>query len=110
MASGRRRLARQRGRKLATQTSVNQLVIEDMQDGGLVVDRAGREVQHNPEAQLLNDTMRALPNRRGLGTFLWEPTESGSWGQALFTRSGNTYTAIPARFEEYNALRRNYGL
>ena len=47
------RLARQRGRQLATQTRVNQLVIEDMQDGVLVVDRAGRVVQHNPQAQQL---------------------------------------------------------
>jgi two-component system sensor histidine kinase PilS (NtrC family) len=48
------RLARQRGRELATQTRVNQLVIEDMHDGVLVLDRAGRVVQHNPQAlQLL---------------------------------------------------------
>lgn len=67
-------------------------------------------VEYNPEARLLNDIMRALPNRRGLGTFLWEPTESGSWGQALFTRSGNTYTAIAGRFQEYDAIRRDYGL
>jgi arabinogalactan endo-1,4-beta-galactosidase len=66
--------------------------------------------EYNPEAKLLNKTMRDLPNKRGLGTFLWEPTETGSWGQALFTRSGNVYTAIPARFQEYDALRRDYGL
>jgi two-component system sensor histidine kinase PilS (NtrC family) len=47
------RLARQRGRQLATQTRVNQLVIEDMHDGVLVVDRNGRVVQHNPQAQQL---------------------------------------------------------
>ena len=47
------RLARQRGRELATQTRVNQLVIEDMHDGVLVLDRAGRVVQHNPQAQRL---------------------------------------------------------
>jgi two-component system sensor histidine kinase PilS (NtrC family) len=47
------RLARQRGRELATQTRVNQLVIEDMNDGVLVLDRAGRIVQHNPQAQQL---------------------------------------------------------
>ena len=47
------RLARQRGRQLATQTRVNQLVIEDMQDGVLVLDRAGHVVQHNPQAQEL---------------------------------------------------------
>jgi two-component system sensor histidine kinase PilS (NtrC family) len=47
------RLARQRGRELATQTRVNQLVIEDMNDGVLVLDRSGRVVQHNPQAQQL---------------------------------------------------------
>ena len=47
------RLARQRGRELATQTRVNQLVIEDMNDGVLVLDRGGRVVQHNPQAQQL---------------------------------------------------------
>ena len=47
------RLARLRGRQLATQTRVNQLVIEDMQDGVVVLDRAGRVVQHNPQAQQL---------------------------------------------------------
>ncbi len=47
------RLARQRGRELATQTRVNQLVIEDMHDGVLVLDRGGRVVQHNPQAQQL---------------------------------------------------------
>jgi two-component system sensor histidine kinase PilS (NtrC family) len=46
-------LARRRGRELATQTRVNQLVIEDMHDGVLVLDRDGRVVQHNPQAQRL---------------------------------------------------------
>jgi two-component system sensor histidine kinase PilS (NtrC family) len=47
------RLARQRGRELATQTRVSQLVIGDMQDGVAVLDREGRVVQHNPQAQRL---------------------------------------------------------
>src|SRR5260221_6344957 len=47
------RLAMLRGRELATQTRVNQLVLQDMHDGVLVVDRNGRVVQHNPQAQLL---------------------------------------------------------
>jgi two-component system sensor histidine kinase PilS (NtrC family) len=46
-------LARQRGRSLATQTRVNQLVIEDMHDGVVVLDREGRIVQHNPQAKRL---------------------------------------------------------
>ncbi len=47
------RLASQRGRELATQTRVSQLVIGDMQDGVAVLDREGRVVQHNPQAQRL---------------------------------------------------------
>jgi two-component system, NtrC family, sensor histidine kinase PilS len=44
-------LARQRGRELANQMRVNQLVIEDMHDGVIVLDHSGRVVQHNPRAQ-----------------------------------------------------------
>jgi two-component system, NtrC family, sensor histidine kinase PilS len=47
------RLAAQRGRQLAAQMRVNELVQRDMHDGVLVLDRAGRIVQHNPQAQLL---------------------------------------------------------
>ncbi len=47
------RLARQRGRELQTQTRVSELVIGDMQDGVAVLDRSGRIVQHNPQAQRL---------------------------------------------------------
>jgi two-component system sensor histidine kinase PilS (NtrC family) len=52
------RLALLRGRELATQTRVNQLVLQDMHDGVLVLDRNGRVVQHNPQAQFL---LRADP-------------------------------------------------
>jgi len=52
------RLASLRGRELATQTRVNQLVLQDMHDGVLVLDRNGRVVQHNPQAQFL---LRADP-------------------------------------------------
>jgi two-component system sensor histidine kinase PilS (NtrC family) len=53
-------LARQRGRSLETQTRVNQLVIEDMHDGVVVLDREGRVVQHNPQAQRLLGGERLL--------------------------------------------------
>ncbi len=46
-------LARQRGQALETQLRVNQLVIADMQDGVMVLDRDGRVAQHNPQAQRL---------------------------------------------------------
>jgi two-component system, NtrC family, sensor histidine kinase PilS len=53
-------LARARGRALATQTRVNQLVIEDMHDGVVVLDRDGRVVQHNPQAQRLFGAQRLV--------------------------------------------------
>ena len=57
-------LARERGRALETQLRVNQLVIEDMHDGVLVLDRAGHVVQHNPQAQqLLGATLLAALDR-----------------------------------------------
>ncbi|TAK84042.1 MAG: PAS domain-containing protein [Betaproteobacteria bacterium] len=46
-------LARQRGRSLATQMRINQLVIRDMHDGVVVLNREGRVVQYNPQAQHL---------------------------------------------------------
>jgi len=46
-------LALERGRSLQTQTRVNQLVIEDLHDGVVVLDREARVVQHNPQAQRL---------------------------------------------------------
>jgi two-component system sensor histidine kinase PilS (NtrC family) len=48
--SANERLARERGRALANQMRVNQLVIADMQDGVLVLDREGFVVEHNPQA------------------------------------------------------------
>ena len=48
-----------------TQTRVNQLVIEDMHDGVLVLDRDGRVVQHNPQAQRLLGAERAARRRAG---------------------------------------------
>jgi len=67
------RLARQRGRELETQMRVNQLVIEDITDGVLVLDREGRVVQHNPQAKRLlgvdpllrSDIARLLPGFAG---------------------------------------------
>lgn len=66
--------------------------------------------EYNPERRLLNDIMRELPDGRGLGTFFWEPTQSGSWGQAMFTWEGNTARANEADFAEYDRMRVDYGL
>ena len=54
------RLAAQRGRQLAAQMRVNELVQRDMHDGVLVLDRDGRIVQHNPQAQVLLSAGRLL--------------------------------------------------
>jgi two-component system sensor histidine kinase PilS (NtrC family) len=63
------KLAQKRGRELESQMRVSQRVIEDMQDGVLVLDRDGRIVQHNPKAQhhleadsmIGEDLVRLLP-------------------------------------------------
>jgi two-component system sensor histidine kinase PilS (NtrC family) len=46
-------LARKRGVELKNQTLISQRVIEDMQDGVLVLDRTGRVKQNNPRAEQL---------------------------------------------------------
>ena len=66
--------------------------------------------EYNPARRLLNDIMRELPDGRGLGTFFWEPTQSGSWGAAMFTREGNRFTANPADFAEYDQMTSDFGL
>lgn len=79
------RLALQRGRELATQTRVSELVIGDMQDGVAVLDRDGRVVQHNPQAQRLlaaepllgADIARVLPGFAGR----WQAWRAGGPGR-----------------------------
>jgi arabinogalactan endo-1,4-beta-galactosidase len=63
--------------------------------------------EYGPMQRQINDVLFNLPNQQGLGTFNWEPTTQGDWNaaqpsdaqgsgsHALFTRSGNTYTAQP---------------
>jgi arabinogalactan endo-1,4-beta-galactosidase len=66
--------------------------------------------EYNPERRLLNDIMRELPDGRGLGTFFWEPTQSGEWGAALFTWQGNRAFANGEDFAEYDQMRADFGL
>lgn len=75
------RLARQRGRELETQVRVNQRVIEEMHEGMVVLDRDGRVVQLNPQAQRLLglDAVRGAELTRlvpGL-TRLWDAWHAG---------------------------------
>lgn len=60
-------LARRRGIQLADQVRINQRVIEDMQDGVLVVDAEGYVRQHNPQAEALLD--KRSPQGFHLGAF-----------------------------------------
>lgn len=53
-------LARRRGHELANQMRVNQLVIDDMHDGIVVLDAAGRVVQQNPSALALTGRQSLL--------------------------------------------------
>ena len=66
--------------------------------------------EYNPERTQANTIMKNMPNGRGLGTFFWEPTRSGEWGDAMFTWEGNTATAIPSDFAEYDAMLPSLGL
>ena len=66
--------------------------------------------EYNPQRRLLNDIMRELPAGRGLGTFFWEPTQSGAWGQAMFTWQGNRASANAADFAEYDQMKIDFGL
>ncbi|MHB1034053.1 MAG: glycoside hydrolase family 53 protein [Pirellulales bacterium] len=53
-----------------------------------------------PKVQEINDIVREVPNGKGLGTFIWEPT--GWAGPALFDREGNTKPEM----DVYPTLRR----
>jgi arabinogalactan endo-1,4-beta-galactosidase len=53
-----------------------------------------------------NEIMHHLPNHRGLGTFVWEPTQSGN-RQQLFDRNG---AVIPEKMAQYDKIVKDYGL
>jgi hypothetical protein len=55
-----------------------------------------------------------LPDKRGLGTFNWDPTRSYAThpNDPLFSTDGawNRYVAIPAKMGLYDQMVRDYGL
>ena len=56
-----------------------------------------------PDVRKINDIVRGLPNGKGLGTFIWEPTR---WqGPALFDQKGNTKPEI----DTYFRMAQDYG-
>jgi len=66
--------------------------------------------EYNPERTEANHVMRDLPDGRGLGSFIWEPTQSGAWGESLFMSQGGVLRARTEDFAEYDALRDELGL
>ena len=57
-----------------------------------------------PDIREINDIVRGLPDGKGLGTFIWEPTK---WrGGALFDQQGNTGSEI----DIYADMAKDYGL
>jgi len=66
--------------------------------------------EYNPQRRLLNDIMHELPEGRGLGTFFWEPTQSGEWGASMFTRQGNRFSANAADFSAYDQMKADFQL
>jgi arabinogalactan endo-1,4-beta-galactosidase len=67
--------------------------------------------QTDTELRQANDIVFNLPNRRGLGTFFWEPTRHiDSANLGMFTANGNVYTAIPASIVQYDQMKMAYGL
>ena len=66
--------------------------------------------EYNPERTQANQIMHDLPDGRGLGTFFWEPTQSGSWGDSMFTNSGGTLRANSDDFAEFDEIRDAFGL
>lgn len=66
--------------------------------------------EYNPEATRAAQIMKGLPNGRGWGTFFWEPTQSGAWGDALFTFDNGAHHAKAGAFKEFDALKTSLGL
>jgi arabinogalactan endo-1,4-beta-galactosidase len=70
--------------------------------------------EYSAEQRAANDTMFNLPNRRGLGTFNWDPTRSYEThpNHALFTTNGawNRFVASPELMALYDQMASDYGL
>ncbi len=57
------------------------------------------------EVHATNAIMRSLPDHRGLGTFIWEPTQNGN-RQGLFDRNGRV---LPDKMGQYDQVVKDYG-
>jgi len=59
--------------------------------------------EYSDSKQLVNDTIFNIPNKRGLGTFIWEPT---NWGEMAFDSNGR---AISQYMTVYDHVAATYG-
>lgn len=57
------------------------------------------------QAVVSNEIMLGLPNSRGIGTFIWEPTANNA-NQALFDNRG---AVIPEKMAAYDEVMKKYG-
>lgn len=66
--------------------------------------------EFGPEARSVIEMLSELPDNRGVGAFHWEPTQSGTWGGAMFLPTGDVYFAQEEPFSTYDALVREFDL
>lgn len=71
---------------------------------------ASNAYNYDGSRALTNTMMESLSS--GLGSFFWEPAESGAWGKGMFTWdvSNKTLTADFEDFEEFDGVLRSVGL
>ncbi len=62
--------------------------------------------EYSQEKRRVSDIMRGLPEQRGLGSFIWEPTR---WMEAVFDRNGQRYDANEL-LDVYSQIATDYGL
>lgn len=63
--------------------------------------------EYQPKPLLVARTLANIPNRRGLGTFVFEPTSYGDMNSLLFTFAQNVATAIPA-IQDFDTIAATY--
>ena len=63
--------------------------------------------EYSHEKRAVNDLLFALPERRGLGSFIWEPTR---WMESIFDRGPDQSYHTNALIDLYPTMASDYGL
>ena len=70
--------------------------------------------EYSAQQRAANDVMFGLPDKRGIGTFNWDPTRSYDThpNDPLFSTNGawNRYVAIPEKMALYEQMAKDFGL